>query len=135
MQKFYPLIIQTMIDLILKGRIPSKKNQKQRTGRRLVSSKAYQERESEQLKALLNQNIKPRKLKDSYSIEYTFYLPDARKTDLSNKIESINDLFVKFWLFEDDNREIIREMHVRAGWIDRDNPRCEIRILTMYIPD
>lgn len=85
-----------MIDLILKGRIPSKKNQKQRTGRRLVSSKAYQERESEQLKALLNQNIKPRKLKASYSIEYTFYLPDARKTDLSNKIESINDLLVKF---------------------------------------
>ena len=135
MQKFYPLILQTMLDLTLKGRIPSKKNNKQRTGRALISSKAYRERESEQLKSLLAQNIKPRRFSWPYSVTYTFYLPDARKTDLSNKVESINDLFVKFWLFADDNRNIIREMHVRADGIDKNNPRCEVRIKTMYIAD
>lgn len=135
MQKFYPLILQTMLDVTLKGRIPSKKNNKQRTGRALISSKAYRERESEQLKSLLAQNIKPRRFKWPYSVSYTFYLPDARKTDLSNKVESINDLFVKFWLFADDNRNIIREMHVRADGIDKSNPRCEVRIKTMYVAD
>lgn len=84
-----------MLDLVIKGRIPSKKNQKQRTGKFLVSSKAYQERENEQLKNLVSQ-VKPRKLTSSYNVRYIFYMPDHRKTDLSNKVESINDLLVKF---------------------------------------
>ena len=130
----YPLIIQTMQNLVLKGRIPSKKNSKVRTGKFIVSSKAYQERENEQLKSLLAQ-IKPLKLSRALHIDYTFYMPDARKTDLSNKVESINDLLVKYWLLEDDNRNIINELNIRCGGIDKENPRCEIQIKLMYIAD
>lgn len=72
--------------------------------------------------------IKPLKLKGELHIRYKFYMPDNRKTDLSNKIESINDLFVRYWIIEDDNRKIIRNIEAESMWIDRNNPRCEIQI-------
>ena len=81
--------------ITLKGRIPSKKNNKQRTGKALISSKAYRERENEQLQSLKEQ-VNKLELNDPLYIHYKFYMPDARKTDLSNKVESINDLFVKY---------------------------------------
>ena len=62
-------------------------------------------------------------------------MPDARKTDLSNKVESINDLLVKYGLFVDDNREIIKEMYIRCEGIDRDNPRVVISIIPVGIAD
>jgi len=65
-------------------------------------------------------------------IEYRFYLPDRRRTDLSNKVESINDLFVKYGLLEDDNWEIIKELKVSWMGVDRENPRCEIDIYSLY---
>lgn len=116
-----------MIQLTLHWRIPSKKNQKQRTGRFLVSSKAYQEREKEQLKSLVGQ-VEQLRLNQELKVNYKFYMPDNRKSDLSNKVESINDLLVKYWLLEDDNRMIIKELNMRCEWVDKNNPRCEIVI-------
>ena len=37
-------------------------------------------------------------------------MPDEIRSDLSNKVESINDMLVKFWLIEDDNWKIINEL-------------------------
>ena len=75
--------------------------------------------------------IKPLKLKGKLQIKYSFWMPDNRKTDLSNKIESINDLFVRYWVIEDDNRKIIRNIEAESMWIDRNNPRCEIQIFIL----
>jgi len=61
-------------------------------------------------------------------IEYSFWFPDARKTDLSNKVEGINDLLVKYGYLEDDNCTIIKKMILSYKGIDRDDPRCEILI-------
>ena len=47
-------------------------------------------------------------------MEYHFYMPDNRKCDLSNKVESINDLFVKYGLIEDDNWNILRYLMIRC---------------------
>ena len=132
MQIIYPLKIPMKITL--KGRIPSKKNNKQRTGKALISSKAYRERENEQLQSLKEQ-VNKLELNDPVYIHYKFYMPDARKTDLSNKVESINDLLVKYWLLEDDNRTIIKQMFITSEGIDRDNPRCEINIKFLYTCD
>lgn len=128
------LLLKTMIQLTLYWRIPSKKNQKQRTGRFLVSSKAYQKREKEQLIALSEQ-IEELKINSELYMEYRFYMPDNRKCDLSNKVESINDLFVKYWLIEDDNRNILRYLMIRCEWVDKVNPRCEIKIHFMWVYD
>lgn len=132
MPTIYPLKIPMRITL--KGRIPSKKNNKQRTGKALISSKAYRERESEQLQSLKEQ-VNKLELNDPIYIHYKFYMPDARKTDLSNKVESINDLLVKYWLLEDDNRTIIKQMFITSEGIDRNNPRCEINIKFLYTCD
>lgn len=123
-----------MLQLTLHWRVPSKKNQKQWTWKFLVSSKAYQERERNQL-TILNEQVEKLNLSNELYVEYHFYMPDHRKTDLSNKVESINDLFVKYWLIEDDNRNIIRYLMIRCEWVDKENPRCEVKIHFMWVDD
>jgi len=58
-------------------------------------------------------------------------MPDERRSDLSNKIEWINDLLVDYGLLEDDNWKVIKELKVVCNWIDRDNPRCDIDIYSL----
>ena len=126
------LLLRIMLTLTLHWRIPSKKNQKQRTGRFLVSSKQYQKREKEQLIAL-NEQVEELKINSELYMEYHFYMPDNRKCDLSNKVESINDLFVKYGLIEDDNWNILRYLMIRCEWVDKEDPRCEIKIYFMNV--
>lgn len=56
-----------------------------------------------------------------------FYVQDLRRRDVSNMIESINDLFVDEGIVKDDDWQ-----HVRIGSgdaeLDRKNPRAEIII-------
>lgn len=61
-------------------------------------------------------------------MEIDFYLPDARKTDLTNKAESIMDMLVDNGVLEDDNCNVVRELTLRYNGIDRVNPRAEIHI-------
>ena len=123
-----------MIKLTLHWRIPSKKNNKQRTWKYLLSSKQYLEREKEQLRSLVGQ-VEQLRLNQELKVNYKFYMPDNRKSDLSNKVESINDLLVKYWLLEDDNRMIIKELNMRCEWVDKNNPRCEIVISFIWVND
>lgn len=113
--------------IVLYGRIPSKKNSKVRTGKRLIPSKQYILWERLQIDYLNTLWIKELKL-NKVKIDYHFYMPDARKTDLSNKIESINDMFVEHWLLEDDNWTVIKQFNCVCNWIDKINPRVEIGI-------
>lgn len=57
-----------------------------------------------------------------------FYLPDARKTDLTNKAESIMDLLVDNGIIEDDNCHVVPFISLYYFGIDRVNPRAEIKI-------
>ena len=123
--------MKQLVRITLKGRIPSKKNSKLRTWKKLISSKDYQSRENEQLKSLENQ-VKPLGLNKPLYVNYAFYFPDNRKTDLSNKIESINDLLVKYGLIEDDNRKIIKGIHATEIGVDKENPRVEIELLDFF---
>jgi Holliday junction resolvase RusA-like endonuclease len=119
--------------ITLYGRIPSKKNSKNIIKRWwrtfIVSSKEYIKWENEQIEYLWDNQTEILEWLPPYKIEYNFYLPDKRKTDLSNKVESINDMLVKFWCIEDDNCEILQELHIYFKWVDKENPRCEILLL------
>ena len=114
-------------EFTIRGRIPSKKNSRinLRNGRSIPSKKytEWHRNASEQLAFLTSENIN----KPIY-IRYYFYLPDKRRTDMSNKIESINDLLVDIGFIEDDNTKIIQEMHVYYMGIDRESPRCNISV-------
>ncbi len=115
--------------IVILGQVPSKKNSRINTrSGRSFPSKRYSEwhkSASEQLKAIIS--ITPRGDFDKVTINYMFYVQDLRRRDISNMIESINDLFVDEGIVEDDDWK-----HVRIGSgdaeLDRENPRAEIII-------
>lgn len=115
--------------IVLLGQVPSKKNSRINTrSGRSFPSKRYSEWHkiaSEQLKAI--NRISPRGVSDKVTINYMFYVHDLRRRDVSNMLESINDLLVDVGILEDDDWK-----HVRIGWadatIDKENPRCELTI-------
>lgn len=61
-------------------------------------------------------------------IKITVYFPDKRKSDLTNKVESIMDLLVDCWIIADDNHIVVHTLFLYSGWIDKDNPRTNIDI-------
>ena len=61
-------------------------------------------------------------------VSLSFWAPDKRKTDLSNRAESVMDLLVDSGILEDDNWWVVDELNLKLKGIDRTNPRCEITI-------
>jgi len=117
--------------IIIKGRIPSKKNSRNifvRGGRPInVPSKQYVIWHKDAMLQMSNyrgvgvvENIE--------RVELFFYAPDKRKYDLTNKAESIMDLLVDFGTIEDDNCEVIKDIRIFSRGVEKENPRCEIDI-------
>jgi hypothetical protein len=114
-----------ILHLVLKGRIPSKKNNKVWTGKYLVSSAKYKKWEanmSEQLVEYANMFI------EKAEIQCEFHWPDLLNADLTNKAESIMDLLVLNNVLKDDNWKILYDVHLRSVGLDRKDPRVEIWI-------
>lgn len=107
------------------GRIPSKKNSRisTRSGRSFPSKKYTEWHKDASL-----QLIGTKKMRDGSNIEFIIYAPDARKSDLSNKWQSIEDLMKDMGIIEDDNWYILSDIHMKFGGVDRKNPRCEVYI-------
>jgi len=75
------------------------------------------------IKQLLGQ----KKIPNNTFLTYTFFAPDKRKGDISNKLESVNDLLVDCGILEDDNWFVLGDYRVKFGGIDRLCPRVEIQ--------
>jgi len=122
------------------GRIPSLKNQKHSMCLPIKGSKlskyrsivfvsaTYRTWEKEQLEYLA-QNYKVETPIERCSIVATLFRPDARKTDLINKMEGPLDLLVNAGILSDDNCEVVTSLTMVNGSIDRENPRLEIEII------
>ena len=113
--------------MIIKGRIPSKKNSTWTImvkGRsiRLPSDK-YKQWHKEASLQLKGQEKLPENL--DY-LELTFYFPDNRRTDLTNKAESVMDLLVDNGFIQDDSWQVIPHLRLQCKGIDKENPRVEI---------
>lgn len=120
------------LEIILTGRIPSKKNSKRwifRGGRKfLVPSVNYDiwhEEKMWELKKYINSVKNPI---TRCQIEVTIFFPDNIKSDLSNKAESIMDLLVDANVLEDDNHKVCYDLHMISGGVDKENPRAIIII-------
>lgn len=109
----------------IKGRVPSKKNSRisTRSGRSFPSKKytAWHKDAAIQLLGI-------KKLDTTKPITFIIYAPDARKSDLSNKFQSVEDLMKDIGLIEDDNWYVLSDIHMIFGGVDRKNPRAEIYI-------
>jgi len=62
------------------------------------------------------------------NVRCLFYMPTARKCDLTNLLEAVDDILVKGRLIADDNYTIIAGHDGSRVEIDRKNPRTEIFI-------
>lgn len=113
------------IEIFLPWRIPSKKNSMVHIVRKWhmvkFPSKSYQAREKETLVFLWEQ-VFPKEKANHVEIWYNFVWPDRRKADISNKIESINDMLVKYGFMEDDAREFLDIKYARTHSKDTENP-------------
>lgn len=119
--------MSSLYEFAIEGRIPSKKNSRvtnRKTGRSFPS-RDYVKWHKNVEKQL--ENFKNEGIDFQVHISYDFYMPDNRRCDISNKIESINDLLVDINFLTDDNWKIIKSFTATAQ-LDTENPRCEIRI-------
>lgn len=100
----------------------------QRGNRRfMVPSEAHEAWHMEQMLALRRQctSVTIEKVK---ACIITFYFPDNRKADLSNKAESIMDLLVNAGVLSDDAWQMVPRLDLRAGGIDKEKPRVHITL-------
>lgn len=62
------------------------------------------------------------------NVKCIFYMPSNRLCDLTNHLESIDDVMVKAGLLKDDNYKIIVSHDGSRVFVDKDNPRTEVEI-------
>lgn len=126
------------MQLIFKGTIPSKKNSRitnTKTGRSFPS-KQYTEWEKGMV-AYLNE-IRPIHFRNPVQINYTFYQPltkkgeiPKRQFDMSNKIESINDMLVKAYMISDDSIQYLNKITAQAFFTKDNDQYCVLEITEM----
>lgn len=61
-------------------------------------------------------------------IEYTFYMPDKRTRDIGNYEKVVTDLLVNRGVIPDDDITHIKEINLRFGGFDRQNPRVDLEV-------
>lgn len=109
----------------------SKKNSQEivfnkRTGHRMViQNKKYTEFEKECKKYM---PILEKTIDYPINLKCEFYVCDARKRDIANYLEAVQDVLVKYKVIEDDNYNIIASIDGCSMQIDRQNPHIEIEI-------
>lgn len=74
----------------------------------IIQSKIYREFERECGKFLLK--YKGNKITYPVNLKCLFYTKDKRKRDLSNLINAIQDVLVKYGIIEDDNHNIVKSL-------------------------
>lgn len=61
-------------------------------------------------------------------VEITITFADRRKSDLTNKAESIMDLLVDLGVLSDDDHQSCPKLTLRSGGVDKDHAGAEIVI-------
>ena len=116
-----------ILHLIVKGRIPSKKNNRRgfSVHGKIPASQNY-------LDWRMDAGLQLLKYKGSnltnVDIQIEFWMPDNRRCDLDNKVTSIFDLLKELNIIEDDCWQCLGSYYVKAGGIDKINPRADIWI-------
>lgn len=67
-------------------------------------------------------------IKEPIEVTALFYMPTKRRVDLTNLLEALDDVLVKYGVIEDDNYEIIVSHDGSRVLYDREHPRTEVSI-------
>ena len=98
-------------------------------GRRIViPSKPYQEYEKK-CKEYMPELRQPKPyFNEPINLECHFYMQTKRKCDLTNLLQAVCDILVKYGVLEDDNYSIVSSVNGSFVEYDKENPRTEIYI-------
>lgn len=108
------------LEILIKGRVASKKNAKQlikRYGRIIpISSKAWQRFEKEVMNQM-KEMTHLRRMRPPYRITYHFYMKGSGYTDLDNMIAGINDLLEGIGIIDNDRYVLYMDAykHLNSG--------------------
>ena len=96
------------------------------TGRpMIIQSKRYREYEKECGWFI---HGKGQKINEPVTVKCLFYMPTKRRVDLTNLLEAIDDILVKYEVLEDDHSGIIYSHDGSRVLYDKENPRTEVTI-------
>lgn len=70
-------------------------------------------------------------IEDPVEVKCLFYMPTRRRVDLTNLLESIDDVLVRAGVLKDDHSSIIVSHDGSRVLYDKDNPRTEVFIREM----
>ena len=119
-----------MIELTIRGSIPSKKNSKKIICRGpyplVLPSEAYEDWHDEQM--ILIAPTRPNEPVARCSITVRYFAPNRRTSDLDNKNSSICDLLKDAGYILDDNWNVVYQLNSEYCGVDKENPRAEIVI-------
>lgn len=76
-----------------------------------------------------------RPIEEPVEVKCLFYMPTRRKVDLTNLLESIDDVLVRAGVLKDDHSGIIVSHDGSRVLYDKDNPRTEVFIREMECAD
>lgn len=96
------------------------------TGRpMIIQSKRYREYEKECGWFIQG---KGEKINEPVTVKCLFYMPTKRRVDLTNLLNAILDILVKYEVIADDNSNIVYSMDGSRVLYDKENPRTEVTI-------
>ena len=122
-----------MSEVIIKFTVPlppiTKKNSQRIvfSGNRpcILPSEKYEEYESAALWLIPKRGVP---IDFPVNVKCIFYMPNNRLCDLTNHLESIDDVMVKAGLLKDDNYKILASHDGSRVMVDKNNPRTEVEI-------
>ena len=102
--------------------------QSKKTGRWFpVPSKQYKQFEKECGK-YLKEIIPTNPIAVPVNIRCYFYMPTERPVDLTNLLEAVDDVLVKYGILEDDNNKIVAGHDGSRVYVDKGNPRIVVSV-------
>lgn len=98
--------------------------------RRIMPSQQSMDYEAEALWHCKRARVQ-RPIDEPVEVKCLFYMPTRRRVDLTNLLESIDDVMVRAGVLKDDHSGIIVSHDGSRVLYDKDNPRTEVFIREM----
>lgn len=95
----------------------------------IISSAAFRKWHKEMRDELFLQIFDKDDLDYPVRVIIKIWMPDRRRTDLTNKAESIMDLFVDCGILKDDSWEYVKELILIAEGVCKEEPKAMVEIL------
>lgn len=98
--------------------------------RRIMPSQQYMDYEAEAVWHCKKARVQ-RPIEEPVEVKCLFYMPTRRRVDLTNLLESIDDVLVRAGVLKDDHSGIIVSHDGSRVLYDKDNPRTVLFIRDM----